>query len=271
LAQIRNTCIFCGGTGMSKEHVWPAWLSRFFPQTAKVHKHSVSRQRDGSEACNEIITFDEEKIKTGSVTSRRIRHVCEACNNGWMSDLQTEAKELLIPMLSGIWIDPTPAQQLVLARWATMFTMVYEYAHPPTVGISQDLRTQFMQTGRPPQAFRVWIGGYNGSRHGDVFHRGLGLYRAVDDQADRSICNAQSTVFAFGRIFFFVASSSTPLLDLAALDPNTRFPVIEIWPARTTVISRPWNGMSHEGFVDLAVWLSGEAARLYPPPPQAIK
>jgi len=64
------------------------------------------------------------------------RIVCELCNYGWMSDLQDEASQLMIPMLAlgptDSRVSHTPADQAKLAAWATMTSMTAEFLPIPT-------------------------------------------------------------------------------------------------------------------------------------------
>jgi hypothetical protein len=79
-------CIFCGRTGLSKEHIWSDWLKTLI---ARRDMHA-----QGSEAFEFDRTTNEFRVtrpmttesKQGCMTQRKIRKVCEShCNNGWMS------------------------------------------------------------------------------------------------------------------------------------------------------------------------------------------
>jgi hypothetical protein len=79
---------------MSKEHVWPDWLDPYLP------KGEVNHER----MCQTVYrTHSVRAVKkqSGSSQSGRVRVVCRACNNGWMSVLQSDAKPILIPLLTG--------------------------------------------------------------------------------------------------------------------------------------------------------------------------
>jgi len=128
--QKHGTCIFCGGLGLTKEHVWPDWLRKVIVSTTKQSAHIV----DGMIQLNPrpIYIIDATKFgrqnRTGAITSRKLRVVCIKCNNNWMSDLQTKAKFLLMPMIKyRKWSISSEEDTKIIASWITMFTIVSEY------------------------------------------------------------------------------------------------------------------------------------------------
>ena len=107
-----KTCIFCNAdlaiVGKAKEHIIPRWLQEEWKLS------------------NQIIepTHFSEK---GEVQSQR-RHtldsflsgsVCCVCNNGWMSKLETETKDLILLLASGKRriLELEDNEALLLARW----------------------------------------------------------------------------------------------------------------------------------------------------------
>src|SRR5262245_10660338 len=109
-----KTCIFCDKShskAPSKEDVLARWIAAEFP-----------------EAYFEITqTKSYKSFKSRGNLGILSRHPCTGCNNGWMSDLENEAKPLLAPMMNGTTLDLTTSQQLVIAKWFTKTIMVYEF------------------------------------------------------------------------------------------------------------------------------------------------
>ena len=54
--------------------------------------------------------------------------VCEECNNHWMSELQNQVKDLLIPMMAGEAVELGPAAVATIRKWAAMTGITLEYA-----------------------------------------------------------------------------------------------------------------------------------------------
>lgn len=78
-------CIYCGGLGLSKEHIFADWLRDYIPRDATEHSMAVTIQWPH-------MADTRLESKTGDTHARRIRKVCVACNGGWMSELQQAAK-----------------------------------------------------------------------------------------------------------------------------------------------------------------------------------
>lgn len=103
-------CIFCGQRGLrAKEHVWPDWLLRRLglEQSTIANTHLAI---DGG--------FVSKRVQSSS--SMVYGGVCTACNNGWMSQLESSAKPIVAELIlshssKGVLLDD---EAKVLALWA---------------------------------------------------------------------------------------------------------------------------------------------------------
>lgn len=79
-----RACIFCGKEGnLSKEHLWPDWLSKMYIRAGD-EKHTF-----GSETyLNKEMVHDGVYERPGHLFSLKNRVVCQSCNNGWMSEVE---------------------------------------------------------------------------------------------------------------------------------------------------------------------------------------
>jgi hypothetical protein len=196
-------CIFCSGFGLSKEHVWPAWLQKVLPKNFQRREHQVGI---GLRAFTQV-GFDESSERgrlanVGDPLTQQLYVVCKRCNNGWMSELQTEAKQILISLIMGDWPILDKQAQATIASWVTMFTMVAEFAHPQTVAIPLSQREQFRETRVPLPDWRIWIAPFDGRAWNKKFHHvGMGLFEFPEP--DRvPPCNVQITTAAIGKLLF---------------------------------------------------------------------
>jgi hypothetical protein len=87
--EIGGACCFCDKpfsvVGRSSEHVMPQWLLAKMG-ILKAEKHtSVTTSID-----KQVVTS-----RTFSAFSRKYNRVCQACNNGWMSDLEDTAQKII--------------------------------------------------------------------------------------------------------------------------------------------------------------------------------
>jgi hypothetical protein len=145
------------------------------------------------------------KSLAGDFRSRKLRVVCQACNNGWMSDVQNKAKPILIPFLTGEWPQLTYAQQVVLATWAIVFNMVYERGGPPeNYAISQEDRDHVRNHQTPPSNWHVAIASLDGADSDGrsvYFSFGVSPYKPVT-AVPPATRNAQITFFGAGKVVF---------------------------------------------------------------------
>src|SRR5450759_5037390 len=237
-------CIFCGGTPITKEHIFAAWMRDFLPtipNSRTDHDTSLGRRDLKSGKIMSYSTSKGKLDKPGDHRSRGLRVVCRNCNNGWMSEIQNIAKPILIPFLKGQWPRITQDDQYILSVWAAMFSMVFEFAHPETVGISQDHRTflkEFKQHKTMPKNWFVWIGQFDDqSRNLPIWHRGLGIFKE-DTQIPDGITkpmNTQMTLFAAGGIVFLTFSTCVDdeifsTIQYALRTTEQSFGFRRIWP-----------------------------------------
>lgn len=89
------TCVFCGKSlqgQKGKEHIFPRWLQQ--------HLGLKNQQLFNAlyAASGEISSVHKHTFH-GHVSGL----VCDHCNSGWLSELEVQAKPLLIPLLDGIF------------------------------------------------------------------------------------------------------------------------------------------------------------------------
>lgn len=203
-------CIFCGGGNMSREHIYADWMRpylRVFDSTT----HYVNTQTAPQWA--QLIPARAERGKLhlkGDHRSRKLRVVCVTCNTTWMSRLQTAAKPVLLPFLTGSNVALSRTQQRAAANWAAMFTMVYEFADPLTIAIPQSERASFMRILQPNANWLIWVAPFVGKSYaGMAHHRGIGfLEQGHREPSVAQIFNTQVTVGSAGGLFFLTCFSS---------------------------------------------------------------
>ena len=74
-------CFFCGGKGLSKEHVWPRWMAKYLPVQQGFGQFYVRTMSDE----RALERIQPRKALSHEITSLTARVVCEPCNNQWMS------------------------------------------------------------------------------------------------------------------------------------------------------------------------------------------
>ena len=107
-----RVCVFCGSSkNISREHIFSDWLSQKFAK--------------GTKGNNEVRGDDLSRNWQGSIFQDKIKIVCEKCNNGWMSDIETRASKLLSPLI----FEHRPAsysrdEQAIIALWVQKTVLV---------------------------------------------------------------------------------------------------------------------------------------------------
>src|SRR5262245_15281157 len=93
----RRRCIFCGGTLLTKEHVFPRWLRKHVQIDVPYNLHigTFGMHVDGKAIWGER----KDRRRPGDVRSQKLRVVCTACNNRWMSGLQLACKPILLSFI----------------------------------------------------------------------------------------------------------------------------------------------------------------------------
>lgn len=160
--------------------------------------------------------------------------VCEACNNTWMSDLESRAKAYLEPMLDGYGRLLHEGGQRTLATWALKTSMMVEHTDGAKRQVisSQEYEHLFSH-GEPSERIRIWMGAYDGayavavgSVAGFDVQMAGEVYRAWEP--DRGLRDVWAVTILFGPVVFQVAGTTLPgLLEAYELPTlNTH----RIWP-----------------------------------------
>jgi hypothetical protein len=228
-----KTCVFCGERGrQTREDFWPEWFRAIVPRPpdyrTKRAGHTVTRL--GYVAGTNTIEIRHGHgvlHRNGDMADQTLRVVCDRCNNGWMSRLQERAKPHLEPLIRGMWVPHGASAQSVIAQWATMFTMVIEFADEPTAAYTFAERKAFHEANGIPDGTLVWIGRSAGENPNFFNHRSLSV-SSGPPYAPRP--NAQMTTFTAGKLLLQVFHGPA---ELRAVNPYVHAvenDLLPIWP-----------------------------------------
>ncbi|MBA3516634.1 MAG: hypothetical protein H0T75_03080 [Rhizobiales bacterium] len=182
-----------------------------------------------------------------------------------MRELQEKAKPYLLRHIAGEWPDLEPGGQAAIAAWATMVTMVIEFADPRTIGVNPAQRLCFKLTQSPPPNWFTWVGNYEGKMWGRVFnHFGIdgNVFRSAENVptsgALTPLFNAQSTAFVIGNLFVLTFSTARPAFELDPQAFASAWGLRLIWPTAGETIYPPDTVLS-----DIA---ADQVSRMFVPP-----
>ncbi|THD53624.1 MAG: hypothetical protein E8A46_10360 [Bradyrhizobium sp.] len=185
----------------------------------------------------------------GDPRSRRLQIVCGPCNHHWMSDLQSAAKPIIIPLIAGKSINLTLENQKILAAWAAMSVICAEYFYPKSAAVSVTARRWLYQTHTAPNDFRIWIGDFD--RKEWVPHWGHSSVRISLSEYERPQgwtvhpdgtprVNTQTTVFVVERLFILAYSCPFPeILHNEKIVEAVDSRLSQIWPPRHSFLLWP--------------------------------
>ncbi len=226
--KVAGRCIFCGNTGLTKEHLFADWLTELFPRTA-----------DDTHTHGKIITWEPTpkflgECRQGHSGSRKVRKVCSTCNNGWISGIDSKAKEVSLPLIKGSFSSVTPEMQLHLATWFSKIAMVGDAIEPNRGVDLQHDRDWIRANLQPPPLWEVWIGSYLGTDWRDLAifqHRGRFDLSEVVGIENFSGYVAATTI-GIGDMIALVVSNENPVLPLCI--GNAAKVLKRIWPISNT-------------------------------------
>lgn len=134
---------------LTNEHVLPTWLLGVIgPLNGQiVHRYEGP---PGSGILREWSANDPD-IK--------VQSVCEPCNTGWMSQLETAVKPILIPLIKGqSRVLPAPESTL-LTRWFLKTVLMLELAGERTQRVAPPTLEEWVRNNVLPKAgITLWVG-----------------------------------------------------------------------------------------------------------------
>ncbi len=234
------TCIFCGIHRLaSVEDVISRWIRYALNLTSPV---TIRAEPTGASVRRQHLV----------VTLRGM--VCEACNTGWMHDLEEKVKPFVKPMLTNKHdVDLDATQQHDLARWAVMKVLLMEHAMRQ---LTTELRTTvgyapsdpelvwLMKEAVPPPRSRVWLGAFDAE----------GTY-AVTTQArlltsapvpDAAPVPAHMTTLTIGCVLVQAFTTDFVQADAHSLQPYNADPpwpysqaLTRVWPINQPTVHWP--------------------------------
>jgi hypothetical protein len=156
----QHACIFCERARplvkITKEHLFSRWVDDILTPDLLGPDRTYERTMADPGGVSATRTWPAEviaAIEAAVVFGSRE----DGCNDGWMSGLDGQVKHLLAPMMLGKPRTLTPGEQLTIATWAAMKSMVLEYfwGAEQVVVLPQAARTFVFRQQRPPENMQV--------------------------------------------------------------------------------------------------------------------
>lgn len=149
-------CTFCGARPLTREHVWPTWLSDVLGRHPKEFPGAYILE-----------TGEDHKTRRLIPSKRRFeltaRCVCSACNSGWMNRIEGAARPYLEPMILGEPCEAGVEAQSAISAWIALRIMVSVHAHPSRYSLYDDWIRWMYENHSAPREWRIWLAAYHGS------------------------------------------------------------------------------------------------------------
>lgn len=238
MKQLQRFCIFCGGPGLTKQHVWSDMLKSMIPREPSWNQ-SRNRYIYGAKGISKAQT---KKVHRGDLLTKKFRKVCESCNSGWISEIEDRLKPVLSKLIEGSKIAITPEQQADLAIWITISTIMAEYTDPDSQVIPEQDCIYIYEHRRPPDEWLIRFGHYLGSEYFPRAYRHT--YGKISDfpfteNSVKGDANYQISLHYLGQVIFQVGSSYISGKGIKERFKPGQFGEIELWPGNGQSIEWP--------------------------------
>jgi hypothetical protein len=238
-AKRQRTCIFCGkllhpkgqmARSKTNEHVFPAWLQIHLGIAS--HPVNPTRVRTDTRQIIDVRQHLMDSFKAGAV--------CHDCNTGWMAQLESEAKPIVLRLID----DPSrltslsQGERFILARWtlktAAVLNRSSSYGNlADKIGRRvPDEHVSILATGQMPSKVVVFGAGYKPIKTLDFLQYALWLApkNSVPLQTDDRE-RSYKIALSFRDLVLIVAYYPTPYIFGA--NDNHYFP---IWTGERRVV-----------------------------------
>lgn len=200
----RGYCVFCEKPIPSSdppEHVMPKWLRRFRPKGASFdHKPGFEVKGDYIG----LVKGESFLAKQPEVTTDV---VCKECNGTWMSDLETQASQLLPQMIEGNKCSLSEDDQRFIAAWVTKTVMMWQTVDPQLQVISLSDYTDFRVNQDPVPFTKIFLGCYTGCRFNFMGYIQKPLFRVPEPSIEVPIPDGYCGILVIGNLVFEVVGS----------------------------------------------------------------
>ncbi|MCX6543880.1 MAG: hypothetical protein NTV05_05645 [Acidobacteria bacterium] len=234
-------CMFCDRPASSKEDAWPLWLVRMFPASAGVMVESHRKE-----------TGHAEWRQYGHFA--KARFACESCNNGWMSNLENQAKPIIQALLSDTPVTFSGNQREIAARWTLKTAMVFEAVGGRGWFYTREERA-VVRSGHIPAGYTAFWASRCMNLPG-AYSAANNMFESAD--LSRSGVHGHVTTLAIGTLALQVItvrpSVAVPLNAVITIDGGNLEPwprtALQLWPPTIEFEWPPAMGLDGEGGVE---------------------
>lgn len=223
-----DSCAFCGSIEpLTREHVFGQWVSKIGLDLSPV-RHQAGPLNGLPRDMGEQPPYRQT-----------VKKFCAACNNGWMSQLETAAQRVLTPLILGESGTIEPEDQALIAMWVqkttlTAMLLFSKEQRKEGYGLPQ-AEYAALHDGRermqPLEASRFWVGRYDGTA-GFAAVDVTPLTVRIPGVPEPDLPQGYAMTIVLGELIVHGLRFTTPALEVdVAMDLG----MSQLWPSRVSV------------------------------------
>ncbi len=223
-------CLFCGGSDLTREHVWPQWIWKLYHAKPQKNRYTVKTTGTGK----------KQVIRKASTIDLKVRIACEACNNGWMSRLENEIAK---PALASYIISGERSrtisdnEEVAFVAWAmkTAFVLDFTTVSQAEPHYTVEQRLHFSEALTPPDDTFIWIANYMPDTNRRT-HSSITNFRFTPRDRQELTYRGQVSTFAAGKMAFqvlhtFIPADAPPFEWTKATNDCPEAATVQVWPS----------------------------------------
>ena len=222
-------CVFCGNTGVSKEHVFGEWLQKLIPRSTGRGQDFLRYTQPAPDG--RAVHESRVRMNQGDLLTIKVREVCKPCNNRWMGGLETRVKPILAPLLDDSSCDLTHGSVRSLATWAAKSAITIGYTDRETMCIPLKHRQWLMEHDEPPPNTTIWLARREEDVTVEVAMRSVFLGTSQDElsQLRDEPGNTYMLVFSLRRVCIFVFGTTLTDHVMSPTGEQSQC-FVQLWP-----------------------------------------
>ena len=213
----KRTCVFCGGQPTTREHIFsPKWVADL-TSTQEAYTGDFFRQAEDG-------TVQREQWANRDGAGGVVRCACATCNNGWMQELDTAAREAVTPLARGEAGTVSANGVRLVSTWAAKIAIVMDSMWGPEI-LDRALKESFRKTLEPPETWTVWATAMNPTRPRT---RLRGVTLTAEAEAD-----VPQAYFASFSVLHLIVQVFCPLIDGVVFRRSDGYErhTVRLWPS----------------------------------------
>jgi hypothetical protein len=136
---------------LSEEHIWSQWSRDLLP-ASDGYLEMTNKNRGGQPVDHRVI-----RDAQGSITNKRLKRVCEPCNNVWMGRQEEGAKAVVTGLIAGTPSYLTKSERGPLVNWIVTKLMVLDVFRDGEQAFTDGERAAFYADWTIPDSLSVWL------------------------------------------------------------------------------------------------------------------